>query len=92
MVRGTLLMRRETSSNIAIDTLRVFYPMIRKIEGVYVFGANSGRTSNDKIRMRLAETYLLRAEAYFHSGNNCLGSRRYQCCSYQGRMLLPLRP
>ncbi len=56
-------------SSIVVDTLRVFYPMIRKVEGIFFFGANTGRTSNDKIRMRLAETYLLRAEAYFHSGN-----------------------
>lgn len=32
-------------------------------------GAQSGRTSNDQIRMRLAETYLLRAEAYVHKGD-----------------------
>ncbi len=43
--------------------------MIRKVEGEYPAGANSGRTTNDKIRMRLAETYLLRAEAYFHKGD-----------------------
>ncbi len=55
-------------SSVSVDTLRVFFPMIRKVEGEYPAGANSGRTSNDKIKMRLAETYLLRAEAYFHKG------------------------
>ncbi len=59
-------------SNVVVDTLRVFYPMIRKVEGKYEFGANAGRTSNDKIKMRLAETYLLRAEAYFLKGENGL--------------------
>jgi hypothetical protein len=58
-----------TPSSIAVDTLRVFFPMIRKVEGEFPAGANSGRTSNDKIKMRLAETYLLRAEAYFHKGD-----------------------
>ncbi|GAB3219338.1 RagB/SusD family nutrient uptake outer membrane protein [Algoriphagus aestuariicola] len=61
-------------STIAVDTLRVFFPMIRKVEGEYPAGANSGRTSNDKIRMRLAETYLLRAEAYLHKGNLALAA------------------
>lgn len=58
-----------TPSSIVVDTLRVFYPMIRKVEGLFPGGAGGGRTSNDKIKMRLAETYLLRAEAYFHKGS-----------------------
>ncbi|NBA84436.1 RagB/SusD family nutrient uptake outer membrane protein [Emticicia sp. CRIBPO] len=57
------------ATTIAVDTLRWFYPMIRKIEGVLPQPI-SGRTNNDQIRMRLAETYLLRAEAYVHKGMN----------------------
>jgi hypothetical protein len=56
------------ATTIAVDTLRWFYPMIRKIEGELT-APLSGRTNNDQIRMRLAETYLLRAEAYIHKGN-----------------------
>lgn len=56
------------ATSIAVDTLRWFYPMIRKIEGELT-APLSGRTNNDQIRMRLAETYLLRAEAYIHKGN-----------------------
>ncbi|MBU1822282.1 MAG: RagB/SusD family nutrient uptake outer membrane protein, partial [Bacteroidetes bacterium] len=56
------------ATTIAVDTLRWFYPMIRKIEGD-MNAPLSGRTNNDQIRMRLAETYLLRAEAYIHKGN-----------------------
>lgn len=52
-----------------VDTIRVFYPMIRKIEGPMPNGPANGRTDNDQYRMRLAETYLLRAEAYFHKGD-----------------------
>ncbi|WP_373514781.1 RagB/SusD family nutrient uptake outer membrane protein [Persicitalea sp.] len=55
-------------TTIAVDTLRWFYPMIRKIEGELT-APLSGRTNNDQIRMRLAETYLLRAEAYIHKGD-----------------------
>lgn len=64
-----------TATNIAVDTLRWWYPMIRKIEGTMQQGAIGGRTNNDQIRMRLAETYLLRAEAYIHKGNKELAAR-----------------
>ncbi|WP_234733955.1 RagB/SusD family nutrient uptake outer membrane protein [Tellurirhabdus bombi] len=57
-----------TATTYSVDTLRWFYPMIRKIEGEMPQGALNGRTKNDQIRMRLAETYLLRAEAYVHKG------------------------
>lgn len=56
-------------STRTIDTMRVLYPQIRKIEGLMQGGPANGRTDNDQYRMRLAETYLLRAEAAFHKGN-----------------------
>jgi hypothetical protein len=58
-----------TKSTRTVDTVRVFYPQIRKIEGLMPNGPANGRTDNDKYQMRLAETYLLRAEAYFHKGD-----------------------
>ncbi len=63
-----------TATTIAVDTLRWWYPMIRKIEGTMQQGAIGGRTNNDQIRMRLAETYLLRAEAYTHKGQTSLAT------------------
>ncbi|TDB67950.1 RagB/SusD family nutrient uptake outer membrane protein [Arundinibacter roseus] len=62
-----------TPTTIAVDTLRWFYPMIRKIEG-QLPAPLSGRTNNDQVRMRLAETYLLRAEAHIHKGNMALAA------------------
>ncbi len=58
-----------TITNSLIDTVRAFFPYFRKIEGVRWTGVNNDRTYNDKYRMRLSETYLLRAEAYYHMGN-----------------------
>ncbi len=59
-----------TITNIAVDTLRQYYPFFRKIEGTPISNNNlSGNTSKDFSRMRVAETYLLRAEAYFRKGN-----------------------
>jgi len=53
-----------------LDTLREYYPWIRKIDGApWNDDVASGNSSKDFSRMRVAETYLLRAEAYFRKGN-----------------------
>lgn len=52
------------------DTLRRLYDYSRKVEGRPWNNTNtSGRTSKDVYVYRLAETYLLRAEAYFRKGD-----------------------
>lgn len=56
------------------DTMRNIYPIIRKVEGNVGTLTNtgiewSGRTNQDVMVFRLAETYLLRAEAYFRRGD-----------------------
>ncbi len=57
------------------DTMQNLYPQIRKIEGKVgtlthtSIGLWSGRTYDDFMVYRLAETYLLRAEAYFRMGD-----------------------
>lgn len=55
----------------AVDTLQNIYPTIRKIEGTEISTLTqpNGRTSKDIIVYRLAETYLLRAEAYMKNEN-----------------------
>jgi len=53
----------------SIDTMRYIYPWYRKIEGIKSGGASSGNNYNEFIKIRLSETYLLRAEAYLMSGN-----------------------
>ena len=52
------------------DTLFYLYPTIRKIEGPTPKSGDitTGRTFTDIMVYRLAETYLLRAEAYFRKG------------------------
>lgn len=51
------------------DTMRNIYPYSRKIEGTpWENNATSGRTAKDVTVYRLAETYLLRAEAYLKLG------------------------
>ena len=52
------------------DTLRNIYPYPRKVEGPpWASNPASGRTVKDIYVYRLAETYLLRAEAYFRNGD-----------------------
>lgn len=58
-----------TVTNSVVDTTRNCHPYFRKIEGIMPWGNMEGRTMNDRYRMRLSETYLLRAEGYFHKGD-----------------------
>ncbi len=57
----------------AEDTMWRVYPMIRKIEGK-IMDINSGRTYTDQPVYRLAETYLLRAEAHLLLGQGQLAA------------------
>jgi hypothetical protein len=53
------------------DTARLVYSYSLKVEGPFYQGGEGdykGRTIKDAYIMRLAETYLLRAEAYFSDG------------------------
>src|SRR5690606_2825992 len=52
------------------DTMRNIYPYSTKVDGRPLNGNNtSGRTSKDIMVFRLAETYLLRAEAHLKNGD-----------------------
>jgi hypothetical protein len=52
------------------DTMRNIYPYSRKVEGKALKGdITSGRTAKDVMVYRLAETCLLRAEAYMKNGD-----------------------
>ncbi|HEY0273364.1 MAG TPA: RagB/SusD family nutrient uptake outer membrane protein [Chitinophaga sp.] len=52
-----------------LDTLYHIYPSFIKVEGLDLGGVTEGRTYVDWAVMRLAETYLLRAEAYLRNGD-----------------------
>lgn len=58
----------EWSESYQYDTLYVLYPQWRKVEGESKSGVSTGRTWKDYPIIRLAETYLLRAEAYMKKG------------------------
>ncbi|MCP1385887.1 RagB/SusD family nutrient uptake outer membrane protein [Runella salmonicolor] len=71
-VNGNLIILKNDGAptTITLDTLRQYYPYFRKIEGAPINGNTlSGNTAKDFSRMRVAETYLLRAEAYFRKGD-----------------------
>ncbi|WP_373494392.1 RagB/SusD family nutrient uptake outer membrane protein [Aquiflexum sp.] len=70
--QGRLVVARENGelTNQVLDTLRIYYPWISKIDGrPFADDPVAGQTANDFIKMRLAETYLLRAEAYFRKND-----------------------
>ncbi len=57
------------------DTMRNIYPYSRKIDGIpWANNAASGRSAKDVMVYRLAETYLLRAEAYLKLGRKDLAA------------------
>jgi hypothetical protein len=70
--QGRLVVAKENGelTTQVLDTLRIFYPWISKIDGrPFTDDPSSGQTANDFIKMRLAETYLLRAEAYYRKND-----------------------
>lgn len=70
--KGQLVTKKEdgTLTAFVLDTLRMYYPWVRKVDGrPFTDDPSTGRTANDFIRMRLGETYLLRAEAYLRKND-----------------------
>ncbi|MCE6990501.1 RagB/SusD family nutrient uptake outer membrane protein [Dyadobacter sp. CY323] len=61
----------EKSHYAKLDTFQMLYPTLRKVEGKVGKSGNNttGRTFKDVMVYRLAETYLLRAEAYMYKGD-----------------------
>ena len=58
------------SESYQYDSLYILYPRWRKVEGESKSGATTGRTWKEYPIIRLAETYLLRAEAYLKKGGD----------------------
>lgn len=61
--------RKKVEYYKGMDTLSHIYAMPRKVEGEALAGATSGKTYKEFYQMRLAETHLLRAEAYLRKGD-----------------------
>ena len=61
---GSEFFGQEITDFSSVDSM-LFFPAFRKIEGEALAGVSFGRTFTDIPKMRLAETYLLRAEAHF---------------------------
>lgn len=60
---------QEVTPHRFLDTMFHLYPVTTKFEGIAPGGFGQGQTSQDVYKMRLAETYLLRAEAHLGKGN-----------------------
>lgn len=58
----------DPATAINIDTVRNYWPFLTKAEGESQLGPFTGFVEKDIYMMRLAETYLLRAEAYLMKG------------------------
>ena len=72
---------------------QMYYPVLRKLEapGMYQGQVTKSYTSADNIVFRLADTYLLAAEAWFRLGNNDEAKKyidviRDRACNYDGTM------
>jgi hypothetical protein len=61
---------QEVTRHRWLDTMFHLYPIPTKFEGIAPLGFGNAQTNLDQYKMRLAETYLLRAEAYLGKGDN----------------------